>query len=135
MILTWGEGDQGGELEVASPDELRIRLEELDRAAAEASAPTIVDITENGDDGPILSVGVGREDSVLVWVEYRDGEPFSMLSKGGRDDERPLVRFSYAGEASGYPPNALIPKEQAWEAARRFFAARSLPDNVSWERV
>jgi hypothetical protein len=45
------------------------------------------------------------------------------------------VEYDYAGQTSGYPPSALVPKEQAWEAARRFLETGQRPDNLEWEQV
>jgi hypothetical protein len=115
-----------------SEDDLRRGLAELDVQARQESRPRIAVLTPDldADDVPYLSVGLGSEDSVLV---YEDPEgPDGGYSQGPRTGDDTPVTFAYGTGPTEYLNWMLIPKSTAIAAAVEFYRTGKRPTAVQW---
>jgi hypothetical protein len=81
-----------------------------------------------------MSIGLGRDVSVLSWVQA-SGDPPYFASKGAGDNRNAVEVFFYRGQWSEFPAWSTIPVGLAREAMRRFFRSGTLPENVTWVEV
>jgi hypothetical protein len=92
--------------------------------------PVLVDFIQPG--GRSLTVGVGRDLSVLCFQSSPDGPNFSSV---GTDDGAALTYFWYGGEQSEFGGRQLVSKEAAESALREFMGTGDRPSAVKWDRV
>lgn len=123
--LSWDE--QATMVPVTSEAELMQRLDEL--AAQAGETPPIVELYQ--PDGSSLSIGVGRERSVVVHIESVD-QPDWISSGDPSRGELPV--FYFHGHHSEFPPGSAVPVEDAIEAMRRFYSTGQRPDNIAWQQ-
>jgi hypothetical protein len=125
----------GYDLPIGSEDDLIRGLAEVDKLAREEGRPRVVVLASeiDAEDAPYLSIGVGSDDSVLVYEEG-DGEGGG-YSKGPRTGDRTPVTFAYGTAPTEYLAWMLIPKEDAFEAARQFHRTGAQPSNVEWDDI
>jgi hypothetical protein len=122
--LSWAED---GSAPVRSVQELDERLDELDRQAR-ADQPLVAGIER--PDGAALSIGLGRDRSVLSFMASPDPPYFTSHDQEGESDG--TVVFYYYGHWSEFPADAAVPMGDAREAARRFLSTGERPDNIDW---
>jgi hypothetical protein len=117
----------------ASVDDLRRGLSEVDALARTEGRPRIAVLTSDSDaeDAPYLSIGVGSDDSVLIFEPGDDGE--GGYSKGSRDGDDSPVTFAYGTATTEYLAWMLIPQEAAFAAAVEFFRTGRRPTSVEWK--
>jgi hypothetical protein len=126
ITLSWAEGKSAT---VASVDELDERLDALDAEAREGD-PFVAEVAR--PDGAVLSIGLGRDASVLNYSASPDPPYYTSHSPGGSGDESPV--FYYYGHWSEFRPDAAVPMENAREAVRVFFRTGDRPDNIDWRQ-
>jgi hypothetical protein len=119
----------GDEVVVDSPEQLA-RL--LDRIAAE-SDPSHPPLVEIGNQGGVLTVGLGAPVSTLNHVPP-SGDPPYMICVGDGNDEG-LIDFFYFGHHSQFAARHTIPNELARAAALEYAESGRLPESVTWEVV
>jgi hypothetical protein len=78
-----------------------------------------------------LSVGAGRELSVLNFQNSLDPPYFTSLGNAGNEN----LDFSYGGQFSEYPGKSAVPKAHAIVALREFVVSRTKPTSVEWEEL
>jgi hypothetical protein len=108
--------------------ELKMTLERLDREAARTT-PFIVEISSQ--QGDVLSIGLGRTESVACFIPYNRSEP-SFISVGERSKGAP-VSFVFHDETSEFRRESVISKPLALNAALEFFESGGRPTNIKWE--
>jgi hypothetical protein len=123
--LSWAED---ASVPVYSVRELDERLDELERQAREAQ-PLVAGIER--PDGTALSIGLGRDRSVLNYMSSLDPPYFT--SHDPESDEDGTVVFYYYGHWSEYSADAAVPMDEAREAARRFLETGERPQNIDWQ--
>ncbi|MEJ3748261.1 Imm1 family immunity protein [Actinomycetes bacterium KLBMP 9797] len=125
----------GYDLPIGSEGDLIRGLAEVDKLARDEGRPRVVVLASDIDagDAPYLSIGVGSDDSVLVY-EAGDGEGGG-YSKGPRTGDRTPVTFAYGTAPTEYLAWMLIPKAVAFEAARQFHRTGAQPTNVEWDDI
>lgn len=127
--IKWRDGDDGHL--VTCDEEFRGAFAEAEQDAARL--PLIAEVTS--DDGDCLSIGLGREISVLSYVGASKMPPY--FSSQGlawvRDGEG--VVFHYYGHWSEFPPSAAVPMADAVEAVRYFCEHGRLSPLMSWVEV
>ncbi|WP_285470917.1 Imm1 family immunity protein [Actinoplanes sp. NBRC 101535] len=127
--ISWREGEDGHL--VSCDEELRYALAEAEQDAGRQ--PLIAAVTL--DDGDSLSIGLGREVSVLSFVGASGMPPyFSSQGRARRRDDEGVV-FHYFGHWTGFPPSAALPVEDAVEAVRYFCEHGELSPQVDWVEV
>jgi Immunity protein Imm1 len=114
---------------VGSVRELDERLDELDRQAREDDKPLVAGIQQ--PDGRALSIGLGRDRSVLNYMASLD-PPYYTSHDPEVDDNGDWVVFYYYGHWSEYPEDAAVPMDDAREAAHRFLETGERPENIDW---
>jgi hypothetical protein len=122
--LSWAENEN---VPVHTVQELDERLDALDRQAR-ASQPLVAGLER--PDGAALSIGLGRDRSVLNYM--RSPDPPYFTSHDEQADTDGTVVFFYYGHWSEFPADAAVPMDDAREAARRFFRTGERPDNIDW---
>lgn len=122
--LSWAENESAPVTSVAELDE---RLNELDRQAR-ASQPLIAGLER--PDGAALSIGLGRDCSVLNYMTSPDPPYFT--SHDAEADADGTIVFFYYGHWSEFPADAAVAMDDAREAVRRFFEDGKRPDNIDW---
>lgn len=116
-----------------SENELLRALTAMDSDARASGKPQIATLFADRDDiqTATLAIGLGADDSVLVYADNRrDTE--DCFSKGPRTDDTTEVSFRYGtghGEFYGW---MLIPTTTAFTAAREFFRTGAKPTAVEW---
>jgi hypothetical protein len=124
---TWQEAEHAEGADLASLDRLLDRLGE-EHLGDDALMANV--LTRNGD---CLSIGLGRTESLLSYLQSSYDPPYWM-SRGERSDGGVWFRFS--GEATEYPATALIGVERAREAVRHFVRTGcQLWDGVDGQQV
>jgi immunity protein Imm1 of predicted polymorphic toxin system len=83
-------------------------------------------------EGMGLTIGLGRDHSVLTYIASDAGPYFTSHSGDGPDEG--TVVFFYGGHESEFGADAAVPVEEAREAARLFFADGARPGNVDWRQ-
>lgn len=114
-------------------DDLVRELTEIDANARKQGQPLIATIyaDRDADDPPLLSIGLGADESVLVYSSGRWNDEGG-FSKGTRTDDTTEVTFRYGTGFSEYLGWMLIPKETAFTAAQEFFRTGQRPTSVEW---
>ncbi|HVS04634.1 MAG TPA: Imm1 family immunity protein [Candidatus Dormibacteraeota bacterium] len=129
----WGppriEWEENGRAEAASVEEVDRLLDDLAEQARER--PFIVELMSSAGDS--LAIGLGREESILSWVQA-SGDPPYYASKGDRDSQG-LVVFFYGGRWSEFPRSFAVGIAAARKAMRLFFETGQRPTNVEWDEV
>jgi len=102
----------------------------LDRLASDhpGDQAILAEVVAPSEDS--LSVGLGREESVLSFVSA-SGDPPYYTSLGDPAAEGG-VSFSFSRAWSEFPRRSLIPSTAAREAVRQFFTTGSRTDAVRW---
>jgi hypothetical protein len=122
--LEWGEQPEA--LEVGSEPALLQLLDELDERASDQ--PMLVDLISPAGDS--LSIGLGRDKSVLTWVQANQEPPyFVSLSSDPVDGS---IVFDYRGEWSEFPARFALDTPIAKAALVDFFRTGSLPTSIAW---
>jgi hypothetical protein len=122
--LSWAADESVAVTSVAELDE---RLDELDRQAR-ADQPLVAGIER--PDGAALSIGLGRDRSVLNYMSSPDTPYYT--SHDPESGEDGTVVFYYYGHWSEYSADAAVPMEDARAAVRRFFETGERPENLDW---
>jgi len=128
-MLTNGDGY---DLLPASDDELRRGLAEVDALARGEGRPRVAVMTpdSDADDVPYLAIGVGSDESVLVFEQ--GDEENGGYSKGIRAGDNTPITFAYGTSSTEYLAWMLIPKEAAYAAALEFFRTGQRPTSIEW---
>jgi hypothetical protein len=115
----------------ASEEELVRGLSEMDALARREGTPRLAVLTADADadDAPYLSIGLGSDDSVLV---YEGSEAQGGYSKGTRTDDNSAIFFAYGTGTSEFLGWMAVSKQQAFEAATEFFHTGKQPSCVEW---
>lgn len=116
---------------IDSADELIAALERIATDHPE-DTPLVTVVRKDGD---MLSIGLGRQYSVLSFVGASQDPPY-FVSVGDINPSGDVV-FYFNGHYSEFPPHAAVSPAEALEAVRAFVASAGLPlpSNVSWEEV
>lgn len=114
--------------ELATLDELDRILDELERQAEE---PFVVELFR--DDGASLSLGLGREVTVLDHVPADLNPPYRQTYAPGTAEQS--IWFRFRGDASEFPPEAAVPYPKGRAALRHFFATGELAPDLSWRET
>jgi hypothetical protein len=123
------EWEENGRAEVASVEELDRLLDDLAEQARKR--PFMVELISSAGDS--LAIGLGREESILSWVQA-SGDPPYYASKGDPDSEG-LVVFFYRGHWSEFPRSFAVTIAAARKGMRLFFETELRPTSVEWEEV
>lgn len=115
---------------VESSDALVGLVERLHRDSVRAE-PMLVEIVRPSGDS--LTIGVGRERTVLTFVRG-DGDPPYLASVGPEHSDE-VVHFFYYGSWSEFPLRNLISWQRAIQAVRHFAQTGGLDENVQWEEA
>ncbi len=100
------------------------------RATQDEPVLALVELQPSTD---TLSIGLGRDVSVLNYVAG-SGDPPYFTSSGGPDSEE-TVHYRYMGDWSEYPTKNTIPMAAARRAMRHFWLTGELDPSVAWEEV
>lgn len=87
---------------------------------------TVVSVGEA--DGPLLMVGGGKGEYIVTATI--DGENWSTLATGPRDDTRKLVNIG--GQPGDYRSDVVVALDRAIAAARYFFLHAALDPSMTW---
>ncbi len=126
----------GYELAPQSEEDLLRGLTEIDTAARTRGEPVLATLYANATDDapPSLGIGLGAEDSVLVYDAGNwSGE--GAFSKGARVGDTTEVGFRYGTAVNEYLAWMLIPKRTAYAAAQEFFRTGQRPTTVEWGTI
>ncbi len=119
------------EMHVGTIDEMDALLDTLHDDAVRTEPMLVsVELMPSGDS---LSIGLGRDVSVLNYVAGTGDPPYFTSSGGPRGDA--TVHFFYMGEWSEYLLENAVPVGVARQAIRHFWATGKLDPNVAWEEV
>lgn len=116
---------------VASIGDLDALLDEL-HAEAVRGQPILVSV-ERSDNADSLSIGLGRDVSVLNYVSATGDPPYFSTCGGPLEDR--TVHFMFMGDWSEFPLKNTIPLEAARRAMRHFWQTGALSPDVEWEEV
>jgi hypothetical protein len=127
---------QGYSVVPHTEDELLRELADIDAQARKQGQALIATIyaDRDADDPPLLSIGLGAEESVLVYSSGRWNDEGG-FSKGPRTDDTTEIAFRYGTGFSEYLGWMLIPKDTAYAAAAEFFRTGQRPTTVEWGDV
>lgn len=89
--------------------------------------PTIIWL--EADDGSVLTVGVGRDESVLAYVDP-DGKTFHSV---GDTERRGHTQFLNGTQTDDYMLEMAVPVKLALAAAKQFIANQRRSEIVRWE--
>ena len=124
--LLWGESETA---ELESVGELEQRLAVLtEEAMARPFMAELIAINGNS-----LSMGLGREETVLSWVAASNDPPY-YASKGNPKAEG-TIAFYYSGDWSEFPRWSAVPVPAGLATMREFFQTGKRPSTVEWEEV
>jgi hypothetical protein len=133
MMARWAlTNGNGYDVFPTSEDDLCRGLAHADALARDEGRPRVAVLTPDPDaeDVAYLCIGVGADDSVLV---YEPGdEDDGGYSHGTRVGDTTPVTFAYGTTPTEYLAWMLIPKETAFAAAAEFFRTGKRPDSVAW---
>lgn len=115
---------------VLTPDTARALCEEVE---ASGCGPVLIDFYREGEEGHVLTVGIGGRQSVLNYQESLDPPYFS--SRGQIDEDEPTECFSYGGHESEIRARNLISKSAALAALVEFLRTAQRPIGVHWDEV
>lgn len=124
LKVSWAENE---EVRVASASELDACLDGLD-SRARAGEPFIASLVH--PDGPMLSIALGADRSVLNYMASLDPPYFTSHNPDGDHDE--TLAWYYFGAESEFDGDQAVPMDDAREAARRFMADGQRPENIEW---
>jgi len=133
MMVRWAlTNGNGYDVFPTSDDDLRRALQHADALARDEGRPRVAVLTPDldADDAAYLCIGVGADDSVLVYEpgDQDDGG----YSKGSRAGDTTPVTFAYGTAPTEYLAWMLVPKEIAFAAAAEFFRTGKRPTAVEW---
>ncbi len=122
---------RGNDVIPASEEELVSALKRFDATFREEREPRIAVIQANPDneDTPKLSIGLGADESTLVYDEGDQGA----YSQGPRTGDDTEVGYAYGDGYSEFLGWTLVSKDAAIAAAREFFRTGRRPTNVAWK--
>ncbi len=123
--ITWEEGKTK---EVDSIDDLGILLVQIARDNTEL--PPIVEVEH--PNGNSLSIGVGRDETVLSFVNKSKNPPY--YASKGKEREGTII-FYYYGEWSEFPLSSTIPYSLGEEVIKEFFETGELSKKIEWQEV
>lgn len=116
---------------VRTADELDQLLNAVTEQAIASGVPTFVEIT-SGDDRRTLDIGVGAENhSTLIWY---DDDAEEVLTSSGTLQAPDDAGFDYGGTWTPVHHDAIIPIQDARQAAREFVATGNRPANIGWKK-
>lgn len=125
--ITWDMEER----RAGSAHEVDLLLDQLQLAFTGTDPALVtVEFVETGDS---LSIGLGRERSVLNYIRG-DKDPPYYTSSGGADDDE-AVSFRFGGDWSEFPPWNAVPIALAREAMRHFCETGKLSNDIQWEEV
>jgi hypothetical protein len=124
--LSWAENQSAP---VSTAEELDQRLDALDEQARD-SQPFVAELVR--PDGAVLSIGLGRDASVLNYSASADPPSFTSCDPDG--GQNGTIVFHYYGHWSEFPADAAVPMDDAREAVRSFFADGQRPSNIAWRQ-
>jgi hypothetical protein len=87
---------------------------------------------------PRLTVVVGADLTPLWWEPTGGGQQVSISPRpAGEPEPEPdgLFTFHSGGELHTIPAMCLVPREQAWQAARMFLTSGSRPAIITWHSL
>lgn len=113
---------------VRSVEELDAWLDRLTQAAEVAAELFTVEL--HTPDDQVLALIVGGEESQVAFYSAAHNPPY-LSSLGPWEDDEP-IEFAHRGQYSSLPRRFFVPIAEARESMRRFFQARTLPDNICW---
>lgn len=119
MKANWGANESS----VYSPNDLRLVVESV----RSSGQPTMIFL--EAEDGRILVFGVGREESVLTFVED-DGTSFHSL---GDRERKGFLEFLCRDQVDEFMTEMAVPEHAAIAAAEQFLATNERPSRVTWE--
>ncbi len=125
--LVWADD---GKAIVRTVDELDELLDDLEQLATETE-PFIVELS--AEEGPSITMGVGRSQSVLGYMSGSSKPPY--YQSAGRDINEEDMVFFYRGQWTNFPPGSAVATKDGRAALRSFFETEALPDNVVWEEI
>lgn len=120
--------DSSHETTVHTIEDLDLVLDQLQKGSTAAPILATVELPSSGDS---LSIGLGREESVLNFVSGSGDPPY--WSSVGKYEEEDAVIFNIMGEFSEIPLRHLIPMDAARQVVRDFAQTGKLSDKVTWE--
>jgi hypothetical protein len=125
----------GLDLFPTSEDDLRRGLTTIDDLARSEARPRVAVLTADADadDAAYLCIGLGTDDSVLVFEQGDDEH--GGYSKGARAGDGTPVSFAYGTGTAEYLAWMLIPKATAIAAAAEFFRTGQQPTGVEWDDI
>jgi len=123
----------GYECTPRSEEDLVSGLAEIDTAARDRGEPVLATIYASATDDtpPSLGIGLGADDSVLVY-DAGDWSGEGSFSKGSRTGDTTEFAFRYGTAVNEYLGWMLIPKDAAYAAAQEFFRTGQQPTIVEW---
>ena len=127
--IKWRD-DEDGRL-VTCEEEFRHAFAEAECDAARQ--PLIAEVILA--DGGSLSVGLGRNVSVLSYVGASNMPPYFISQGSARVRDGENVVFYYYGHWSEFPPSAAVPIPDALEAIRYFCEHGKLSPLMHWTQV
>lgn len=125
--VSWDDAERP----INSINELEALLDDI-HGEAIRRRPCLASI-ELSPTGASLSIGLGREVSILNYVSGTGNPPYFSSSGGLSADE--AVHFYFMGDWSEYPLRNTIPVEVARRAVRYFYQTGQLDPAVTWEEV
>lgn len=116
-----------------SVDGLRRGLLEVDALARIEGRPRVAVLSSDSDaeDVPYLSLGVGSDDSVVVFEPGND-EQEGGYSRGTRIGDDSPVTYAYGTASTEYLAWMLVPSDTAVAAAVEFFRTGKRPTSIEW---
>lgn len=127
--IKWRDGEDG--CLVSGDEELRHALAEAGQDAAQLALIAEVIL----DDGACLAIGLGREISVLSYVDATKLPPYLSSQGSARARTCDGVVFHYYGHLSEFPRSAAVPIAEAVEAVRYFCRHGKLSPLMNWVEV
>jgi len=122
---TWAERP---EVAIGTVEELDRLLDRIQQENIPSPVLVTVELQSSGDS---LSIGLGRNESVLNFVSGSGNPPY--WSSVGEHEEDEAVGFNFMGELSEIPLRHLIPLDLARQALRDFVRTGKLSQIVKWE--
>ena len=116
------------EVAIGTVEELDRLLDQLQQENIPSPVLVTVELPSSGDS---LSIGLGRNESVLNFVSGSGNPPY--WSSVGEHEEEEAVSFNFMGELSEIPLRHLIPLDLARQAVRDFVSTGKLSQKVKWE--
>jgi hypothetical protein len=118
------------EVVVNSVEEMDKLLDDLTGQAKETLPFTV---TLAYKDGSLLSIGVGRDETSLSYMDATFDPPY-FASLGDKNRQEP-IEFIFGGEMTELEPTSAIPVKDAREAMRDFYKTGELSPKIKWQEV